>query len=59
MDEGRIKEPSTKQTRDNRRAETDRVFTELREKERKERLEKAMRLRHLRLINHEGSGSSH
>jgi hypothetical protein len=50
MSEKREKEPSTKRTREVRRAETDRVFVEINEQERKDRLEKTMRLRRMRLV---------
>ncbi|UVC12443.1 hypothetical protein IHQ71_31090 (plasmid) [Rhizobium sp. TH2] len=50
MTEEKSREPSTEQTRENRRAETDRAFAEIKEKERKERLEKTMRLRRMRLV---------
>ena len=48
-DEG-AKIPSSKLIRDNRKAETDRTFREMEARERKERLEKTMRLRKLRLV---------
>ena len=38
-----------------RRAETDRVFAEMQEKERAERLAKTMRLRKLRLFNEDAA----
>lgn len=50
MSDEKTKEPSTKQTREVRRAETDRVFVEIKERERKDRLEKTMRLRQMRLV---------
>jgi hypothetical protein len=40
MDDGKMKDWTTKQGREERQAETDRVFAELQEKERIARLEK-------------------
>jgi hypothetical protein len=58
MDDGK-KDWTTKQDREERRAEPDRVFTELQENERMARLEKTKRLRNLRLVNHGTAGSKH
>lgn len=42
-----------------RRAETDKIFAEMKEKERAERLAKTMRLRRMRLVKDESADSSH
>jgi hypothetical protein len=44
---------------DKRRAETDRTFAEMKEKERKARLEKTERLRRLRMTSNKHDGQSH
>jgi hypothetical protein len=56
MDE-KTRNVTTKQSREERKAETERVFTELQEKERKERLAKTLRLRSLRLMRQNGMTS--
>ena len=58
MDDSKTKDWTTKPSRDERRAETERVFMEYREKERNERLAKTLRLRSLRLMRQEDMTSS-
>ena len=42
-----------------RRAETDKIFAEMQDKERKERLAKTVRLRNLRLMSLKDAGPPH
>ena len=57
MDDSKTKHWTTKLVRDERRAETERIFMELRDRERNERLAKTLRLRSLRLMRQEDMSS--
>lgn len=50
MENKKPPEPELKQNRDTRREETNRAFAQIRDDERKKRLEKTMRLKSLRLV---------